>query len=134
MGASGSATVVHTTSQIATVIGAATMALCTLIWAVTLGVVIIHDGNTTEVTAAMQVVSDALHITVPGAVILAGAAGAVSAFVTRSQNGAPTSGAVPPVSPTTPASIPASIPATIQATAPVTLQVTASSAPPTMGG
>lgn len=84
---SGSTSTVHNTSQIATLIGAAGLVLSLLIFSVALAIVIVHDGNTTEVTTAMNIVGTIAQGLAVGAVVLAGAAGAVSAFVSRFTNG-----------------------------------------------
>lgn len=79
----------HNTSQIATIIGAVGLVATMLIVSVALGVVIVHDGNTAEVNTAMQIVGAIAQTMGIGVVVLAGASGAVSAFVSRFQNSTP---------------------------------------------
>lgn len=97
---SGSTAQVSQTSHIATIIGAIGLVACMLVFAVALGVVIVHDGNTSEVNTAMGIVGDIGKVMAGGIVVMAGAAGAVSAFVSRPNQASPAS--QPPTTPPAP--------------------------------
>jgi hypothetical protein len=83
----GSTSIVHTTLQITAIIGAAGLMLCMAILSIGLVIVIAHDGNTQEVNAAMTIIGNIVPSMVYAAAALAGAVGAVSAFVGRMGNG-----------------------------------------------
>ena len=80
-------TVVHNTSQTVSVIAAIGLVACMMILSLGLAAVIWRDGNTAEVDTAMKIVGDVIPSLFIAAAALAGAWGAVSAFIQRGQNG-----------------------------------------------
>ena len=87
-----------TTTQICTVIGATGVVLSMLIFALSLGAVIVHDGNTAEVTAAMQVVENTFPYLAAGAAALGGIVGATSTATAWAAARTPASNATSSVS------------------------------------
>lgn len=70
--------IVHTTTQVCTVIGAGGLVLTMLIFAVSLGAVIIRDGSAAEVSTAMQAIVSIMPNLAIGAAALGGVVSASS--------------------------------------------------------
>ena len=82
----GSTPLVHQTLQVIAIIAAAGITLSLLVVCVGFVGVILHDGNTPEVTAAMQILGQIAPNMLAALAAVIGVGGGVSAFALRSQN------------------------------------------------